>query len=61
VKFTRKPQPVEYAARHRRLRAGDIGANPHEIEMEPMTAPSIPEPLSAPEPVAVPEQEPVPA
>lgn len=39
-------------------RMGDIGADPEEIEFEPLTAPSVPEP--APAPVA-PEPEKVPA
>ena len=29
-------------------RMGDIGADPHEIEFEPLTAPSVPEPVTAP-------------
>jgi hypothetical protein len=37
---------------------GDIGDDPHEVEFEPLTAPSVPEP--APAPVA-PEPEKVPA
>ena len=33
---------------------GDIGTNPREVEFEPLTAPSVPEPIRtpAPEPVA---------
>lgn len=57
--FNRKPRPVEYEARHRAIRAGDIGANPREIEMEPLSAPAVPEPVVAPEPILQPE--PVPA
>lgn len=36
---------------------GDIGEETHEVEYEPLTAPSIPEPA----PVVVPEPEKVPA
>ena len=32
-------------------RMGDIGADPHEIEFEPLTAPSVPEPVAVPEEV----------
>lgn len=30
---------------------GDIGIDPREIEFEPLTAPSVPEPAKAPEQV----------
>lgn len=33
---------------------GDIGADPREYEFEPMTAPSVPEPIVVPEPEKVP-------
>lgn len=40
---------------------GDIGANPREVEFEPIDIPiSIPEPAPA-SPVEVPQEEPVPA
>lgn len=37
---------------------GDIGDKPREIEYEPLTAPSVPEPIQIPVP-AEPEKEPV--
>ena len=37
-------------------RMGDIGDNPREIEYEPLTAPSVPEPITAP--VTAPEEVP---
>lgn len=33
---------------------GDIGVNPREVEFEPLTAPSVPEPVVAPEPAKEP-------
>jgi hypothetical protein len=33
-------------------KAGDIGDNPREYEFEPLTAPSVPEPITVPAPVA---------
>lgn len=39
---------------------GDIGEETHEVEYEPLTAPSIPEPAPAPAPVE-PAPEEVPA
>ena len=49
------------------VRAGDIGKTIKKRELEPLTAPSVPEPDYAPEPVeepvpvSVPEPEKVPA
>ena len=40
-------------------RCGDIGEDQREYEFEPLTAPSVPEPI--PTPVEAPEKEPVPA
>lgn len=40
---------------------GDIGDNPREYEVEPLTAPSVPEPIQTPapaEPARVPEEVP---
>ena len=38
---------------------GDIGPNPREYEYEPLTAPSVPEPITVPaEPAHVPEEVP---
>lgn len=33
---------------------GDIGEDQKEIEFEPLTSPSVPEPVTAPTPVPVP-------
>lgn len=44
----------------RTARMGDIGDNPHEVEFEPLTAPSVPEPAPSPQPTT-PEPEKVPA
>lgn len=47
--------------RHLRIVAGDIGDDQREVEYEPLTAPSIPEPIPAPapaEPVRTPEKVP---
>lgn len=38
---------------------GNIGDNPREYEFEPLTAPSVPEPIRTPAPAPV--EEPVPA
>lgn len=44
------------------VRSGDIGADPQEWEFEPLTAPSVPEPIRVPvEPGRTPEKVPVPA
>jgi hypothetical protein len=37
------------------IRCGDIGEGQREVEFEPLTAPSVPEPVQTP------EREPVPA
>lgn len=38
--------------RHLRLiRCGDIGDDQREVELEPLTAPSVPEPIKTPAPV----------
>lgn len=42
-------------------RMGDIGEGQREWEFEPLTAPSVPEPVHVPTPVTEPEREPVPA
>lgn len=39
------------------IRNGDIGEGQREVEFEPLTAPSVPEPVHAP----APSREPVPA
>lgn len=57
--FNRKPKPVEYVGQHREIRAGDIGEDQRTVEMEPLSAPAVPEPVVAPEPILQPE--PVPA
>lgn len=36
------------------IHCGDIGADPREYEFEPMTAPSVPEPVVIPTPEPVP-------
>jgi hypothetical protein len=41
----------------REARAGDIGDDQREYEYEPLTAPSVPEPITVP----TPDREPVPA
>lgn len=53
--FNRKPPKTQYEPRHA-VKAGDIGADPREIEYEPLEAPA-----ELPAPIAVPEVEPVPA
>lgn len=41
---------------------GNIGENPYEIELEPLNAPSVPEPIRTPAPApAEPQKQPVPA
>lgn len=54
--FNRKPPKTPYVPRHAFIRAGDIGANPREVEYEPVEAPA-----ELPAPIVVPEPEPVPA
>lgn len=44
--------------RHLRIVAGDIGDDQREVEYEPLTAPSVPEPIKTPTPA---EPEKVPA
>lgn len=44
------------------IRCGDIGDDPKEVEFEPLTAPSVPEPVRTPTPAPAPaEPEKVPA
>lgn len=40
---------------------GDIGRETHEVEYEPLTAPSVPEPIHEPAPAVEPVPEAVPA
>lgn len=42
----------------KRVYCGDIGDNPREVEYEPLTSPSVPEPVPA---APTPTREPVPA
>jgi len=42
------------------IRLGDIGDDPEPVRYEPLTAPSVPEPIPAPAPpVKEPEKQPV--
>ena len=42
------------------IRLGDIGDDPEPVRYEPLTAPSVPEPIPAPAPpVREPEKQPV--
>lgn len=46
---------TRYVPKHRLVRMGDIGANPHEVEFEPLEAPAVPEPVVEPQPEVEPE------